>query len=47
VQRSAQLGHIGLTSHTLRVEAAGGTLRLRPGPVAGTEVFVDVPWPEA
>lgn len=47
VQRSAQLGHIGLTSHTLRVEAAGGTLRLLPGPVAGTEVFVDVPWPEA
>jgi two-component system, NarL family, sensor kinase len=47
VQRSAQLGHIGLTSHTLRVEAAGGTLRLLPGPVAGTEVVVDVPWPEA
>jgi two-component system NarL family sensor kinase len=47
VQRSAQLGHIGLTSHTLRVEAAGGTLTILPGPVGGTEVFVDVPWPEA
>lgn len=43
VQRSLELGHIGLTSHTLRIEAAGGTLTLRPGQPSGTVVVVDVP----
>jgi two-component system, NarL family, sensor kinase len=47
VQRSVRLGHIGLTSHTLRVEAAGGTLTLLPGRTGGTEAVVDVPWPAA
>jgi two-component system NarL family sensor kinase len=45
VQRSLQCGHIGLTSHALRVEAAGGTLTLHPGRAAGTVAVVDVPWP--
>jgi two-component system NarL family sensor kinase len=43
VQRSLELGHIGLTSHALRIEAAGGTLTLRPGQPSGTVVVVDVP----
>jgi two-component system NarL family sensor kinase len=43
VQRSLELGHIGLTSHTLRIEAAGGTLTLHPGLPSGTVVVVDVP----
>lgn len=47
VQHSVRRGHIGLTSHTLRVEAAGGTLTLLPGPAAGTEAVVDLPWPKA
>jgi two-component system NarL family sensor kinase len=46
VLRSLQLGHVGLTSHTLRVEAAGGTLTLHPGRPAGTVAVVDVPFPE-
>jgi two-component system NarL family sensor kinase len=45
VQRSLQLGHIGLASHALRVEAAGGSLTLRPGRPGGTVAVVDVPWP--
>jgi two-component system NarL family sensor kinase len=38
-------GHIGLTSHTLRVEAAGGTLALVPGATAGTVATVALPVP--
>jgi two-component system NarL family sensor kinase len=38
-------GHIGLTSHVLRVEAAGGALTLSPAPVAGTVAAVDLPLP--
>jgi two-component system, NarL family, sensor kinase len=43
VQHSLELGHIGLTSHALRIEAAGGTLTLHPGLPSGTVVVVDVP----
>jgi len=42
-QRSLQQGHIGLTSHALRVEAAGGTLTLHPARPSGTVAVVDVP----
>jgi two-component system NarL family sensor kinase len=45
VRRSLQLGHIGLASHALRVEAAGGSLTLRPGRPGGTVAVADVPWP--
>lgn len=38
-------GHIGLASHALRVEAAGGSLTLAPGPVAGTAAVVTLPVP--
>jgi two-component system NarL family sensor kinase len=38
-------GHIGLTSHALRVEAAGGTLTLGPEPTGGTVAVVDLPVP--
>jgi two-component system NarL family sensor kinase len=38
-------GHIGLTSHALRVEAAGGSLTLTPGPAGGTVAVVDLPVP--
>jgi signal transduction histidine kinase len=43
VQHRLELGHIGLASHTLRIEAAGGTLTLHPGRASGTVVVVDVP----
>ena len=43
VQHSLELGHIGLTSHALRIEAAGGTLTLHAGRPSGTVVVVDVP----
>jgi two-component system NarL family sensor kinase len=36
-------GHIGLASHAVRIEAAGGRLRIGPGPDSGTVVAVDVP----
>ena len=36
-------GHIGLASHALRVEAAGGTLMLNPGEPTGTVVTVELP----
>ncbi|GAA4699261.1 ATP-binding protein [Pseudonocardia yuanmonensis] len=36
-------GHIGLASHAVRIEAAGGRLRIGPGPSSGTVVAVDVP----
>ncbi len=40
-------GHIGLASHALRVEAAGGALTLAPGPVTGTVATVELPVPGA
>jgi two-component system NarL family sensor kinase len=36
-------GHIGLASHTVRVEAAGGRLIVTRGPASGTTVTVEVP----
>jgi two-component system NarL family sensor kinase len=36
-------GHIGLASHALRVEAAGGTLTVAPGATAGTLATVELP----
>jgi two-component system, NarL family, sensor kinase len=36
-------GHIGLMSHALRVEAAGGTLAVVPGTPAGTRATVELP----
>jgi two-component system NarL family sensor kinase len=42
-QHSVELGHIGLASHTLRIEAAGGSLTIHPGQPSGTVVVVDVP----
>ena len=36
-------GHIGLASHALRVEAAGGTLTVAPGTTAGTVAAVELP----
>ena len=43
VARRLGEGHIGLASHALRVEAAGGTLTLAPAPVAGTVAAVELP----
>ena len=40
-------GHIGLASHALRVEAAGGTLTVAPGTIAGTVATVELPLPAA
>ena len=40
-------GHIGLASHALRVEAAGGTLTVAPGTTAGTLATVELPLPAA
>ncbi|MCE3552135.1 ATP-binding protein [Pseudonocardia sp. RS11V-5] len=36
-------GHIGLASHAVRIEAAGGRLTLAPGTSSGTVVTVEVP----
>jgi two-component system, NarL family, sensor kinase len=38
-------GHIGLNSHRIRIEAAGGTFTLRTPPSGGTVVAVSVPVP--
>jgi two-component system NarL family sensor kinase len=38
-------GHIGLASHALRVEAAGGRLTVVPGVPAGTVATVELPLP--
>ena len=38
-------GHIGLASHALRVEAAGGTLTVGPGAPSGTRAVVELPLP--
>jgi two-component system NarL family sensor kinase len=40
-------GHIGLVSHALRIEAAGGTLTVAPGATAGTVATVELPLPPA
>ena len=40
-------GHIGLASHALRVEAAGGTLTVGPGAPSGTRATVELPLPAA
>ena len=47
VARRLGEGHIGLASHALRVEAAGGTLTLTPAPVAGTVAAVELPLADA
>ncbi|GAA2881452.1 hypothetical protein GCM10010472_44460 [Pseudonocardia halophobica] len=36
-------GHIGLASHAVRIEAAGGCLTIAPGASSGTVVTVEVP----
>ncbi len=38
-------GHIGLASHALRVEAAGGALTLAPASATGTVAAVELPVP--
>lgn len=38
-------GHIGLASHALRIEAAGGALAVVPGPTGGTVATVELPRP--
>lgn len=40
---AAERGHIGLASHTVRVEAAGGRLVITPAEPHGTVVTVEVP----
>jgi two-component system NarL family sensor kinase len=46
VRRSVARGHIGLASHLVRVEAAGGSLTLSPAQPSGTVAVVDVPCAE-
>ena len=36
-------GHIGLASHTLRIDAAGGRFTSAPGEPRGTVVTVELP----
>ncbi|MCW0212406.1 MAG: ATP-binding protein [Pseudonocardia sp.] len=43
VERSLRGGHIGLASHTVRVEAAGGSLTTVPDAAGGTIVVVELP----
>ena len=43
VERQLAEGHIGLTSRRVRLEAAGGSLRIRPGSPSGTVAEVEVP----
>jgi two-component system NarL family sensor kinase len=43
IERQLALGHIGLTSRRVRLEAAGGSLILHPGKTAGTVTEVEVP----
>jgi two-component system NarL family sensor kinase len=38
-------GHIGLASHAVRIEAAGGRLRTAPGDPSGTVATVELPLP--
>ena len=43
VERQLALGHIGLTSRRVRLEAAGGSLFVHPGAMSGTVAEVEVP----
>ncbi len=43
MERQLALGHIGLTSRRVRLEAAGGSLLLHPGKTSGTVAEVEVP----
>jgi two-component system NarL family sensor kinase len=43
MERALAAGHIGLRSHQLRVEAAGGTFTLAPARPTGTTATVEVP----
>ena len=43
VERQLAAGHIGLTSRRVRLEAAGGSLRIGPGAPGGTVAEVEVP----
>jgi two-component system NarL family sensor kinase len=43
MERRLALGHIGLTSRRVRLEAAGGSLFLHPGMTFGTVAEVEVP----
>jgi len=45
VARRLGEGHIGLASHALRLEAAGGALTVRPAPARGTVATVTLPVP--
>ncbi|MFE3290012.1 sensor histidine kinase [Rhodococcus sp. NPDC059234] len=47
IDRSRRLGHIGLTSHELRVVAAGGSFTVSPGPRAGTVARIEIPLEDA
>jgi two-component system NarL family sensor kinase len=46
IWRGLRHGHIGLPSHMVRVEAAGGSLVVEPARPSGTVVTVDVPLDE-
>jgi two-component system, NarL family, sensor kinase len=43
MERQLALGHIGLTSRRVHLEAAGGSLFLHPGETSGTVAKVEVP----
>ncbi len=45
VSRRLADGHIGLASHAVRIEAAGGALAVVPGPAGGTVATVELPRP--
>ena len=45
VARRLGEGHIGLASHALRLEAAGGGLTVRPASAGGTVATVTLPVP--
>lgn len=42
-EQPARAGHIGLASHRVRIEAAGGRLWLEPGAPRGTRAVVELP----
>ncbi|RZL80320.1 ATP-binding protein [Rhodococcus sp. WS4] len=44
IDRSLSRGHIGLTSHELRVVAAGGSFSVHPGPLSGTVAHIEMPF---
>ena len=43
LERQLAAGHIGVASHRLRIEAAGGRFSLAPAPPHGTRLTVEVP----